>query len=241
LVVLALSTLVCASAQAAPPSSQGRVSVVLAQDDGGREHPQVVVAVFGDSLADGLWEGLRLESRGGERSFLRLGTISKGLTRPDWRQWVRDGADRVRSSGASKVLIMLGANDLQGLRDGSRSAKAFASKEWDGVYGERVVEVVRAMTEAGADVEWVGLPVMRDKSMDDGARHIDSVVEATTRSLGIPWIRTSDLFRSKDGSYSVAPSRERLRADDGVHFTGTGYRNLARAAWARSEDGSTSR
>lgn len=198
--------------------------------------PSASVAVFGDSLADGLWDGLRAEGRDGPVAFVRLGTVSKGLTRPDWREWLESAAAKVRESGANRVVVLLGANDQQGLRDEDRKAHAFMTPSWDSIYAERAVEVVRAMLEAGADVEWVGLPVMRDASMDAGARHIDAVVSSAMGRLGVSWIRSSDLFRGQDGGYDPAPKGAvRLRADDGVHFTGTGYRQLAKAVWARAE------
>jgi len=203
---------------------------------GGESSHAETVAVFGDSLADGLWDGLRAEHKGNGLAFVRLGTVSKGLTRPDWREWIVQGADRVKDSGATRVLILLGANDQQGLRDEERKVHAFMSPSWDAIYVDRALELVRVMTEAGADVEWVGLPVMRDNPMDSGARHIDAVLSSAMSGLGVPWVKSSDLFRSAAGGYDPAPgSQAKLRADDGVHFTGTGYRLLAREVWSRAE------
>jgi hypothetical protein len=216
----------------------GAAALLLAGAPLARAAEGRVVAVFGDSLADGLWAGLQggVAQEAGLR-LVRLGTVGNGLTRAGWRDWVTGKAAEARAKGADSAIVMLGANDVQGLRDDQRRTWALASEGWDREYGARAEFVIGAFREAGcASVAWVGLPVMRDAEAERAARHCDEVDAAAAARAGARFVDISKEFRAADGRWTASvPSGPHkgaaLRAEDGVHFSGLGYRLMAEAAW----------
>ena len=81
------------------------------------EGPSTVIAVYGDSLADGLWSGLyELTKTQPMVRLLRHSHIGTGLTRPDFAAWQIEIKADLDADGDTVVVIMVGANDMQGIR-----------------------------------------------------------------------------------------------------------------------------
>jgi hypothetical protein len=193
-----------------------------------------IIAVFGDSLAEGLHLGLQLETKGTARVLPKLTRVGFGLTTPDYEQSLGEAVGVARANPGLRVFVMVGANDQRGLRGADRKTRVWGSPEWGDVYAERVREVVDRLQDAGADVVWVSLPAMRTATMEGGARTIDRVTLAAAAAAGARTVDVSTHFRDEQGRFAMAPGTGELRgvvlrAEDGVHFTGRGYRALARA------------
>src|ERR1700691_4520887 len=91
---------------------------------------EVTVATVGDSLADAVYLGLKLQPDLLRKSGIRLVRWSRpkiGLTRPDYfdyTAWLRDTADLGR---VDFCVVQLGANDLQSIATGDNNQ---SSQKW---------------------------------------------------------------------------------------------------------------
>jgi len=210
----------------------------LARDDEPRhdEAPPVrsqTVAVFGDSLADGLWIGLRRALRGDARAgdVLQFSEVSTGLANYVYRDIAEKTRDQLAGTHVDIAVVMFGSNDIQGIRDGS-DVHRFRSRGWEDVYRSRIRELIGLLTGQGAQVYWVGLPVMRSASYNANTIYLNSIFEEEAAAAGIAFIPTRSVSADADGAYSAylpdrAGTPRLVRADDGIHFTLPGYLRIA--------------
>lgn len=194
----------------------------------------VTIGVFGDSIADGLWVGLRWQLRGDPRigDIVQLSEVSTGFANWTYRDVAAKTADQLSEDRYGIAVVMFGSNDMQGIRTGDGRVHRFRSASWEEVYRERVRTVLDQLHEHGAQVIWVGLPVMRSTGYDANVRHLNAIFEEEAEAAGAVYVSVREVSSDADGAYSgyleTGSGVPRLmRADDGIHFTLPGYRRIA--------------
>lgn len=193
------------------------------------------VAVVGDSLAAGLGVYLERVLKPSLVRVSRQGRISTGLARPDYFDWPAALTEIVDNFRPDLVVVMLGENDNQALRDrGGHEETSVGTFDWPVDYGERVEDLMRLATSKGARVVWVGLPIVSDRGRWGIVERQNEVFEATadvTDDVG--YLDTWTMFAAPDGGYTAyhrdGDTVELIRESDGLHFNATGYELLARA------------
>ena len=193
------------------------------------------VVVVGDSLASGL--GVYLE-RALKPSLVRVsrqGRISTGLARPDYFDWPAALSEIVDNFRPDLIVVMLGENDNQALRDAAGHEQTqVGTIDWPRAYGERVEDFMRLATSKGARVVWVGLPIVSDKGRWGIIQRQNDVFEHSAHTVDdVAYLDTWDMFAAPDGGYTAfyrdGGTVELVRESDGLHFNATGYALLARA------------
>ena len=191
------------------------------------ESPPTTVEVVGDSQAQGLAGALeRLFLRDPQFHVLDRSKISTGVSLHGGFDW----AQRAKNLAAAKadiVVIMFGANDRPTIRRGIEVDPALRD-EFRQSYGERVRTIIHAFHETGSEVIWVGHPVVRDNVYTEDMQLLNSIYKAAAADEGARWVPTWSMFTTPDGGFTpygkgVDGMTQRLRADDGVHFTPAGY------------------
>ncbi len=201
------------------------------------------IAVFGDSLADGVWAGLYQELRHTPDAVLfRDSKVGTGMTRPDYDTFFQGFAATLGPDKVTAVVVMFGANDEEGLRDENHKGYAFQSPGWTAIYEGRVKAIIANCAKQKIKVYWLGLPVLRDPVRNQGALFINSILQPTVQAAGGVYVPLEDNFKGKDGGFSAsildAQGQQReLRAPDGVHFTFYGYDLIAKLVLATVQAG----
>ncbi|EFL52844.1 Peptidoglycan-binding lysin domain protein [Solidesulfovibrio fructosivorans JJ]] len=194
------------------------------------------ILLVGDSLSIGLGKQLETVFAGqpGVR-FEHLGKVSSGLANPAFFDWDAHLTSLVAASHPDIVLVMVGANDDKPLPGANGKSLPFGTKAWDAAYAARLSKlhaIVRA-ANPGASVYFIGVPVMADAAFDKKMIHMSGVIAATARRLpDSHYIDVRDVLAAADGAFApMARTPDggltKLRADDGVHISGTGSRLLA--------------
>jgi LysM repeat protein len=194
------------------------------------------ILLVGDSLSIGLGKQLDavFAGRPGVR-FAHLGKVSSGLANPAFFNWDEQLTAQVKAHHPDLVLIMVGANDDKPLPALGGGQAAFGTKAWDAAYAARLAKlhaIVRAENPQAA-VAYIGVPVMGDPAFNALMLHVNGVIEKTARSLpGASYIDVEHTLADASGAYApVARTADgnvvKLRAEDGVHISGTGSRLLA--------------
>nr|WP_240454716.1 DUF459 domain-containing protein [Caulobacter sp. 17J65-9] len=194
---------------------------------------RITVGVFGDSMGDGLWAGLYRQLRTDKTyEVSRFSRVSTGLTRYDYVDVQAQTVEQLAGGKVEVAVIEFGCNDAQAIAaDGH--VYPFKSEGWRKAYLARIDALVQVLRAQGAAVYWVGLPKMRRADRDASAVYLNELYAERARTLGVPFIATTELFQDEGGEYSAYLSepgsdRKRLmRADDGVHMTPAGYLRLA--------------
>jgi hypothetical protein len=190
------------------------------------------IGVFGDSFGDGLWAALYNQLPRREAfQVLRYSQQATGFTR--YRQTNLEDrlAEQLAEGPVDVAVISFGANDVQGIWANGK-ASALLSPGWQVEVGARVTRYVQALQAQGAQVVWIGLPVMRDARYDADVAGLNRFFAAQMARLGVPFIDTRALAVDAAGRYAshlVDPAsgeRYLARAGDGIHMSGRGYRLL---------------
>jgi hypothetical protein len=192
------------------------------------------VAVVGDSLASGLGVYLERVLKPSLVRVSRQGRISTGLARPDYFNWPAALAEIVDNFRPDLIVVMLGENDNQALRDAAGDEETqVGTFDWPSAYGARVKDFMDLATSKGARVVWVGLPIVSDKGRWGIIERQNEVFESSaTATDDVAYLDTWDMFAAPDGGYTAyhrdGDNVELIRESDGLHFNATGYDLLAR-------------
>ena len=191
------------------------------------------VEVIGDSMAvlaaDGLKDAFTDKP---EIAVIDKARDASGLVRDDYFDWVKFATDL--PGGKDKidfVVVMLGINDLQPLRDGTDMLDPL-SDPWRDRYGQRVEAVVAPIRAAHIPVAWVGLPPMRTERVNAEAIKLNEIYKEHAEKAGAKYIDIWDAFADENGQYdafgpSIDGQNVKLRGGDGIHFTKAGARKVA--------------
>jgi hypothetical protein len=191
------------------------------------------VVVLGDTLAEQLSQGLADEfvTERPEVAIVKKTKINTGFVRADVFDWVAQASGLLAKDKATALVVLLGINDRQPLRD-DQGVHEFRSERWREIYGKRVEDFLNKLKEKNVPIFVVGLPPVRSPKMSLDAIYINEILSERTRKTGGYYIDVWDGFVAENGDFmATGPALDgqtrRLRANDGVHFTKAGQRKLA--------------
>ena len=128
------------------------------------------------------------------------------------------------------VVMMLGSNDRQALRDETGSHD-FRSDRWREIYAKRVDDLLTLAREKRVPFILVGMPVMQSQKLSADMLYINDVLRERASRGGASYVDIWEGFATEQSQYaSAGPDVNgeivKLRTADGVHFTKAGSRKL---------------
>ncbi|KMO38881.1 hypothetical protein VQ02_11135 [Methylobacterium variabile] len=198
--------------------------------------PRTQIAVFGDSLADLLGQGLdTVYEANPDVLVIRRAKGDSGLVRKDVVDWPKAADDYLKSNPkVSYAVVMVGANDRQPLRDGDQAVEPL-SERWRTLYRDRVDALLKVFSDRKVPVVWVGAPPMKSESLSADITSLNEIFRDRVQRAGGVYVDIWPAFVDEDNRYAAnGPDLEgqpaRLRTSDGVHFTQAGARKVAHFA-----------
>lgn len=190
------------------------------------------VLEIGDSLGNDLGWGLQrqLAHAPGLR-LVQKDKSSSGLANTTFYDWPARLKTLLAQYHPDLTIICLGGNDEQGfIEDGH--AVEFPTEAWKVAYSARIRQIVTMATQAQSYVLWVGMPIMEPTQYREGMVVLNKLYESVSTSIpGGTFLPTWDLFANAQGQFQMAaqigPTRQILRASDGIHFSYVGENVLA--------------
>ncbi len=173
------------------------------------------VLMVGDSIGLDLGQPL-VDALGatGEAVTTLDARVDTGLSRPDYFDWPAELRIDLANQQPQLVVIMMGANDAQGLVNGSTVTR-FGTPAWNAAYGRRVGAFIDEANAGGAHVLWVGLPPMASPQLNAQVQDLNAVDEARVAADGT-WPPTSRRSRCsgtrRAGSPRTCPTRRGPRS-----------------------------
>lgn len=191
----------------------------------------VRVGVFGDSFGDGVWAALYHQLGKSGFKVFKFSQQATGFTRYRSLNLEDRAREQLAGQPIDVAVISFGANDVQGVYGDDGHVYALMTPGWQRTVGDRVTRFVNLIRSTGAQVYWVGLPVMKKPSYDSDIQAMNGFYARLMGSLGVPWIETRSLTVGPDGGYAPylpdASGEQRLmRAGDGIHMSMNGYERL---------------
>ncbi len=186
------------------------------------------IVVLGDSLADGLHQGLTRLNKG----RINLNTVKKsrvntGLVRLDRYDWNKGAKKTARSGDYQVAVVLLGLNDLQTIREDGK-AHHFKTDGWKIRYIARVENMMADLKAGGLAVYWVGIPITTKTRYQDEFFYLNGIYRDAAKKIGIRFIDTWKPLADKNGKFTpfytgADGKKKEIRRRDGVHFTSEGY------------------
>ncbi len=188
------------------------------------------VLVAGDSLAEGLVEGLAEAFTGDARLQIdRKARSISGLMRVTYEEQLKELEDSLSGQTIHIAVVAVGSYDRISVRT-REDRWPVGSDEWKAEYGRRIDRLIRLLKQKKSVVYWVGLPVVRRPNANDEVQMMNEIARERAYLNGQKFIDAYAGFVDESGAYSAygpdLTGKIRLLRD-GDEFTGAGYRKLA--------------
>lgn len=216
-------------------ASSGRGKATSAQDveqmsasqrSGEIAGPRLSILVIGDSLAVGVGMTLNSAFEARRRVTIRaMGKQSTGLDSPAYYSWHNSLKEMLNREHFDLVVVALGANDAH---------NGPGTQAWGRLYESKYAELLRIPTDRGTRTLVLGLPPMRKPDFSQRVKTTNEAIRNATRRFpeNCVYVDAFDRFSDDGGNFTnrirMNGEWKNVRAEDGVHFTGTGYLVLSR-------------
>jgi hypothetical protein len=193
---------------------------------------RVTIAVFGDSQAQGLAGGLQrilIEDpryRVLNRTHPGAALVHGG---DEWLGPVERFASREK---ADIAVVMFGANDRLDMRGERGAYLRFRTDDWRGAYAARADKILALLANTGVKMIWCGNPIARSPTYSSDMSYINDIYAEEAARFGAQFVPLWTVIADGQGGYAAygkdrVGTTQRLRADDGIHFTAAGYELIA--------------
>lgn len=203
------------------------VAAARAEDD-----PTVKrVVVFGDSQAQGVAGGLQRVLIDDPRyKVVNRTHPGAALVHAD-SEWMAPIQSFIDKDKAQVAVVMFGANDRLDLREDGKYVR-FRTDDWREAYTKRVDRILTALSGARLKIVWCGNPIARSAQYSADMRYINDIYAGEVAHFGGEFLPLWTVIADNQGQFTAyGPDRsgvtERLRNDDGIHFTAAGYELIA--------------
>jgi uncharacterized protein len=195
----------------------------------------VHIAFVGDSMADGLW-GALFRRLGKDKcladrvKLIRKAKNGTGLARLDQYDWVAEVGAMAKEPSPDLFVGSFGINDRQAIVEPTKARTEFDAPDFDSRYQFFAEELIRNAIAGGASILITGLPVMLDPAANADAKNKNRLFASAVSDVGSPLATFVKPWSSRPGDDEYKPYLPnannqivQFRANDGVHFTATGY------------------
>jgi uncharacterized protein len=210
----------------------GPVLSVAGLSVAGEPEGRATIVVFGDSQAQGLARGLQRVLIEDPRYRVLNRTHPGAALVHDGGEWLMPIQRFVARENADIAIVMLGANDRLDTRDAHGAYLHFRTDEWRDSYAERTDRILEALAGPGLKVIWCGNPIARSPTYSADMSYINEIYAAETARFGAQFVPLWTAIADDQGRYAAYGKdrdgvTQRLRTDDGIHFTDAGYELIA--------------
>jgi len=205
------------------PTTEARGPAALRQPSAAK--PLTLLEV-GDSLGVDLGYGLGDVLAGHlDVHLVQDAKIDTGLANVAYYNWPASLEVELKALHPRLVVVFLGGNDVQGFDAGGRLA-SFGTPFWRQQYSARVAAMMREATAAGAQVLWVGMPIMSPSAAVTNAdmEQLNAIYQRqASRYPGVTYDSSWKVFENSSGAYAeylpnASGSLVEVRDPDGIHL-----------------------
>ena len=208
----------------------------------GDERRITAVLSIGDALGGGLGAGIaRVTEPGGDYDVSIRFNEESGLARPEVYDWAATVPKILAGNAYDVIVVMLGSNDRQMIRDGSMRHE-FGTPEWTEAYTRQANLLLDQLAASKARVIWVAPPPMRDPDYDAAMQTIAALQKGLVEKRGMAFLDLRRQFTNPDGTYTDsttdgAANIIKLRGRDGISFFKAGNNLMGERVLAAIKDG----
>jgi hypothetical protein len=195
--------------------------------------PPRIIAVFGDSQAEGLAVALRRVAR--QTPGIKVQNHTKAgsaISQPENYDWPAAMRAYEPDAQVDTAVLMFGGNDRLPMRPSPGVVIPFRSETWNQTYRSRTADMLHSLSDKHLRIFWVGNPVCRDAKYSQDMDYLNAIYRDELAGTDATFVDIQALVADADGHYApygktLDGTTARLRLDDGIHFTPSGYDIIA--------------
>ncbi|HNX35979.1 MAG TPA: DUF459 domain-containing protein [Kiritimatiellia bacterium] len=198
------------------------------------------VLMIGDSMMRLLGIAMEKELKAaGVQPAASFSSLASGLARMDAFDWFAKVDALMKENKPATVVVTLGANDRQSLKDSAGRVVPFGTPEWEKEYALRVGRIMDELLKGGATrIVWLLLPDMREPVQQEYAQFVNAIFakEAAleARKDKVVLFDVRPLLSRKPGTFSLYVMAANgaaltVRDTDGIHLTTPGAQRVAQS------------
>lgn len=179
------------------------------------------VILLGDSLMQGV--GIRIcnHLRKEKIKCQNLAKQSTGLLRKKYYDYAKVLNESLKSSDIKNIVILVGVNDLWSTNNKGKVLK-FGDLEWKKFYKTRIEELIKIAKKYEANMFWYELPVVKNNEQNTKVKVLNEIFYEFSSSYHLIKLNPV-LTKHFDYYLKIDGKSKRIRSNDGIHFTPTGY------------------
>ena len=187
------------------------------------------IVVFGDSQAEGLAVALRRATR--QVPGIKMQNHSKAgtaISQPENYDWPLTIHNYIPDPGVDTAILMFGGNDRLPMRPSPGTVIPFRSSAWEAEYRARTADMLHSLSDKHLRVIWVSNPICREAKYSQDMAYLNAIYREMLTGNEGTYLDIWTLVADSDGHYApygrtLDGVTARLRLDDGIHFTPSGY------------------
>jgi hypothetical protein len=190
------------------------------------------IMVIGDSMASNLGWGLsHVVQKSSKITLILKGKPSSGMANTWFYDWTKELPEMLEKNKPDLLIVYIGANDHQNSKIEGK-VESFGNSKWLLGYNNQMQDIEKLANDAGAFVIWVELPVMRLSGYEKGIKAVNKIQESIVTNMeGGTYIRVRNIFADSFGKYRdfaiINGKMQKIRGDDGIHYSSLGQKVLA--------------
>ena len=196
------------------------------------------VLMVGDSMMRQLGIAMEKELKAaGIQPASSFSSLGSGLTRTDAFDWFGKIDSLVQERKPKVVVITIGTNDRQPIKDSSGAMIPCGTPDWEKEYTRYVARIMDVLVNSTVEkVVWLLLPDMKESVHQEYAQVINAIfakeAETSARKAKISLFDTRTVLARKPGTYSafvMSPTGQavQVRDADGMHLSPSGAQRVA--------------
>ena len=220
---------------AAPPITAANVTTTTAGRREVSAGDPLRMFIGGDSMVGQF--GPMLQNEADKTGLINVTQVqyefSSGLTRNDFLDWPARLEEVINDQDPDAIVLFFGGNDAQAIRvDGVWHD--FGTETWLTEYRRRVRDLMAQLTEAGRDVYWMGMPLVRSNDFQAKVDVMNQIYRTEAEAFDtVTFVDSYPVFAGADGGFSEYLTDDNgdlvdMRLNDGIHLTTAGGIRLAR-------------
>jgi hypothetical protein len=191
--------------------------------------PSRIIVVFGDSQAEGLAVALRRVAR--QIPGIRVQNRTKAgtaISQPENYDWPAAIRAYMPEPRVDTAVLMFGGNDRLPMHPSPGTAIPFRSESWNQTYRSRTADMLHTLAEKHLRIIWVGNPICRDEKYRNDMEYLNAIYRDELAGIDATYVDVWTAVADAEGHYApygrtLEGATARLRLDDGIHFTSSGY------------------
>jgi hypothetical protein len=163
------------------------------------------------------------------------------ISQPENYDWPAALRDYVPDEDVDTAVLMFGGNDRLPMRPASGPVIPFRSEAWHDEYRARTVAMVQSLTGKHLRIIWVGNPICQSAKYSQDMEYLNAIFRDVLADTDTSYVDIWTAVADSDAHFTaygrtLDGSTARLRLDDGIHFTPSGYDIIATRVMAVYND-----